>query len=50
MSEVEKGAILKALITLPEDAKNFLLGFAAGRAAADAEKKHEDSQKEAETV
>lgn len=44
MSEVEKGAILEALTALPEDAKQFMLGFAAGRAAADAEKK----QKEAE--
>lgn len=49
MSEKERGEILEALVGLPEEKKQFLLGYAAGvvAKAADSEKKDEpDGKKE----
>ena len=48
MSEREKGLILEALSSLPETDKQFVLGYAAGRAAdvkpAEDDKKEEESK------
>lgn len=48
MSEREKGLILEALSNLPENDKQFVLGYAAGRAAdiKPAEEKEKEESKE----
>lgn len=50
MSDLEKGNILEALSSLPEKDKQFVLGYAAGRAAdvkpEDSEPKEEESQEQ----
>ena len=48
MSDTEKTAIMEQLSSLPEADKAFLLGYAAGRAAAPAEDK-EKPEKEQHT-
>ncbi len=48
MSEKERGEIMEALGTLPENAKQFVLGYAAGRTAALETKKDPDEEKEKE--
>ena len=50
MSDLEKGDILEALSNLPEKDKQFVLGYAAGRAADvkpdDSETKEEERQEQ----
>lgn len=49
MSDTEKTAIMEQLSSLPEADKAFLLGYAAGRAAAPAEAKEEKTEQEQRT-
>lgn len=46
MSEREKGAILEALSNLPENDKQFVLGYAAGRTASNDEPSTEEKKEE----
>ena len=45
MSETEKANIMEALSDLPEDKKQFLLGYAAGVVAKSGETKTEPTDK-----
>ena len=50
MSEMEKGALLEKISNLPENDKQFILGYAAGRTAeveSSTVKEEENEKKEA---
>ena len=46
MSAEERKTIMDALNQLPEEGKQFVLGYAAGRAASSAEKKMDPAAEE----
>lgn len=46
MSEREKGSILEALSKLPNDDKQFVLGYAAGRSASQEEADQESTEED----